>query len=149
MNKHCASGSKVFNCAMLQRNKLYRTHAIITCDLYNFYPSFQEHFFVFKDVFWTISDLMYGQYSRVVCNQEQFMMAPVQQIIIVYFLKSSRLIFRAYIRGPMPTLKFSLEMIQPRCDKAESHQKLSAQTQGAIQKLSGQDEVGRWSVKCP
>ena len=43
-----------------------------------FYPVFEDHFFVFKDVFWKNSVLMYGLYSRAVSNQEQVMMARVQ-----------------------------------------------------------------------
>ena len=30
----------------------YRTRAIISRGLYIFYPIFEDHFFVFKDLFW-------------------------------------------------------------------------------------------------
>ena len=38
----------------------YRTRAIITRGLYIFYPIFEDHFFVFKEVFSENSVLMYG-----------------------------------------------------------------------------------------
>ena len=37
-----------------------------------FYPLFEDHFFIFKEV------PVYGQYSRAVSNQEGVMMARVQ-----------------------------------------------------------------------
>ena len=43
-----------------------------------FYPIFEDHFFVFKEVFSQNSVLMYAYYSRVVSNQERVMMARVQ-----------------------------------------------------------------------
>ena len=42
----------------------YRTRAIISRDLYIFYPISKDHFFVFKEVFSENSVLMYGLYSR-------------------------------------------------------------------------------------
>jgi hypothetical protein len=39
-----------------------------------FYPRFEDNFFVFKEIFSENSVLMYGWYSRVVFNQERFMM---------------------------------------------------------------------------
>ena len=39
---------------------MYRTRAIITRDLYIFYPIFEVHFFVFKEVFSENFVLMYG-----------------------------------------------------------------------------------------
>ena len=59
----------------------YHTGAIITRNLYIFYPIFEDHFFVFKEVFSENYVLMYGLYSRAVCNQEPVMMARVQYII--------------------------------------------------------------------
>ena len=38
----------------------YRTRAIITRGLYIFYPLFEDHFFVFKEVFSENFVLMYG-----------------------------------------------------------------------------------------
>ena len=43
----------------VSRNK-YRTCAIITRGLYIYYPIFEVHFFVFKEVFSGKSVLMYG-----------------------------------------------------------------------------------------
>ena len=42
-----------------------------------FYPIFEDHFFDFKEFYSENSVLMYGQYSRAVCNQEQVIMARV------------------------------------------------------------------------
>ena len=42
----------------------YRTRAIISRGLYIYYPIFEDHFFVFKEVFSENSVLMYGLYSR-------------------------------------------------------------------------------------
>ena len=52
----------------------YHTRAIISRDLYIFYPISKDHFFVFKEN----SVLMYGLYSRTACNQERLMMARVR-----------------------------------------------------------------------
>jgi hypothetical protein len=41
-------------------NFKYRTCAIITRGLYIFYPIFEVHFFVFKEVFSENSAFMYG-----------------------------------------------------------------------------------------
>ena len=57
---------------------MFRTRAIITRDLYIFYPIFEVYFFVFKEVFWENSVLKYGYYSRAVSNQEWVMMASVR-----------------------------------------------------------------------
>ena len=43
---------------------IYRTRAIISHVLYIFYPIFQDHFFVFKEVFSENFVLMFGLYSR-------------------------------------------------------------------------------------
>ena len=59
---------------------MYRTRAIITRGLYICYPIFEVHFFAFKEVFSENSGLVYGQYSRAVCNQERVMMARVRYI---------------------------------------------------------------------
>ena len=59
---------------------MYRTRAIITRGLYTFYPIFEDHFFVFKEVFSENSDLNNGLYSRAVCNQERVMMARERYI---------------------------------------------------------------------
>ena len=42
----------------------YRTRAIITHGLYILYSIFEDHFFVFEEVFSENSVLMYGLYSR-------------------------------------------------------------------------------------
>ena len=39
---------------------IYRMRAIISRGLYIFYPPFENYFFVFKEVFWENSSLMYG-----------------------------------------------------------------------------------------
>ena len=54
--------------------------AIISRDLYIFYPISKDHFFVFKEVFSENSVLMYGLYSRAASNQERLMMARVRYI---------------------------------------------------------------------
>ena len=59
----------------------YRTRAIISRGLYIFYPIFNDHFFVFKEVFSENYVLMYGLYSRAACNQERLMMARVRYIL--------------------------------------------------------------------
>ena len=43
-----------------------------------FYPIFQDHFFVFKEVFSENSVLIYGLYLRAASNQEWLIMAHVQ-----------------------------------------------------------------------
>jgi hypothetical protein len=43
---------------------IYRTQTIITCGLYISYPTLEDRFFVFKEVFSDNSVLMYGWYSR-------------------------------------------------------------------------------------
>ena len=52
-------------------------HAIIGPGVHIFYPIFQDHFFIFKDVFLENFDLMYGLYLRAVYNQERVMMVRV------------------------------------------------------------------------
>ena len=47
-----------------------------------FYPIFEKHFLVFKEIFSENSVLMHGQYSRAVSNQEQVMMARIQYMNI-------------------------------------------------------------------
>ena len=42
-----------------------------------FYPIFEVHFFLFKELFKENSDLMYGYYSRAFHNQEHVSMARV------------------------------------------------------------------------
>ena len=39
-------------------------HAIISHGLYIFYPLFEDHFFVFKEVFSENFVLVFGKYSR-------------------------------------------------------------------------------------
>ena len=56
----------------------YHTRAVITSGLFIFYPIFEDHFFVFKEVFSENSVLMYGLYSRAACNQERLMMGRVR-----------------------------------------------------------------------
>ena len=46
--------------------------AIVSRGLYIFYPIFEDHFFV----------LMYGYYSRVVCNQERVIMARGEYLVL-------------------------------------------------------------------
>ena len=57
-------------------------YAIITCGLYIFYPLFEDHFFVFKEVFSENFVLVLGKYSRAVSNQERVMMARIRCIFI-------------------------------------------------------------------
>ena len=65
---------------------MYYTRAIITRGLYIFYPILQDHFFVFKEVFfrkfspyvWLIFKSSF--YSRAVSNQERLMIAQVRYI---------------------------------------------------------------------
>ena len=56
-------------------------YRIITSGLYIFYPIFENHFFVFKDVLSENVVLMYDQYSKAVSNQER--------VIKVEILKNS------------------------------------------------------------
>ena len=65
----------------------YRMRAIISRGLYIFYPIFNDHFFVFKEVFSENSVLMYGLYLRAACNQERLMMVRVRYLS--YFLTNS------------------------------------------------------------
>ena len=59
----------------------YHTRAIISPSLYIFYTIFEDHFFVFKEDFSENFLLVYGQYSRAVCDQEGIMIARVQYIL--------------------------------------------------------------------
>ena len=56
---------------------MYRTHAIITRNLYTFHPLFEFQKRFFKGLFSQNSGLMYGQYSRAVSNQERVIVARV------------------------------------------------------------------------
>ena len=67
------------NVSLPKRPINYHKRAIITSALHMFYPIFEVHFFVFKEVFSENSVLMNGQCSRVVCNHERVMMERVQQ----------------------------------------------------------------------
>ena len=59
----------------------YRTRAIITRGLNIFYPLFEDHFFVFKEIFSENFVLVYGKYSRAVSNQERVIVARVRYIL--------------------------------------------------------------------
>ena len=78
---------------------MYHMRAIITRGLYIYYPIFQVHFFVFKEVFSENSVLLYGQYSRAVCKQERVMMARVRYstqlycILVIIKLKRVNFLF--------------------------------------------------------
>ena len=65
---------------------MYRTPAITSRGLYNFYPIFKDHFFDFKEVFSENSVLMYGLYSRAACNQERLMMKCVRYFHFHFFV---------------------------------------------------------------
>ena len=71
----------------------YRTHAIISHYLYIFYPNFEAHFFVFKEVFLENFVLMYGLYSRAVCNQERVIMARVRYLTRFFWNVDLKIIF--------------------------------------------------------
>ena len=53
-------------------------YSVSSHGLYIFYPIFEDHFSVFKEVFLENSVLMYGLYSRGVCNQERVIMKHIQ-----------------------------------------------------------------------
>ena len=77
------------NCQKLWKTSIqilskYRTRAIISRGLFIFYPIFKDHFFVFKEVFYENSVLMYGLYSWAASNQERLMMARVRYINFYY-----------------------------------------------------------------
>ena len=55
----------------------YRTRAIISRGLYNFFCISKDNFLVFKEVFSENSVPMYGLYSRAASDQERLMMARV------------------------------------------------------------------------
>ena len=67
----------------------YHRRTNITRGLYIFCPIFEDQFFVFKDVFYENSDLMYGQYSRAVCNQERVIMARILYTIQYFRIQIS------------------------------------------------------------
>ena len=47
-----------------------------------YYPIFEDHFCVFKEFFSENSVLMYGYYSKVVCNQERTYSSIVSRMIL-------------------------------------------------------------------
>ena len=62
---------------------IYRTRAVINCSLYTFYPLFEVHLCT------VTFGHMYGQYSRVVSNQERIIVARVRQSSFLYFARVS------------------------------------------------------------
>ena len=57
---------------------MYRTRAIITRGLYTFHTLFEDHFFVFKELFFE----KFCPYVWLVSNQERVMMARVQYLVL-------------------------------------------------------------------
>ena len=57
-------------CLLFKYLPKYRTRAIISRGLYIFYPIFEFHIFVFKEVFSENSVLLYDHYSRAFCDQK-------------------------------------------------------------------------------
>ena len=58
--------------------QIYRTHAIISRDLYIFYSILKSISLLLRTFFRKFCTYVYGQYSRAVCNQEQVIMAHVR-----------------------------------------------------------------------
>ena len=71
-----------------------------------YYPIFEDHFCVFKEFFSENPVLMYGYYSKVVCNQERTYSSIVSRMILELSdddifkkkHKNSELVFHGNIR---------------------------------------------------
>ena len=74
----------VYSCANEHKSNQriidYCAGAIISHNLYTFYPILEDHFFAFNEVFSENSVFMYGYYSSAVSNQERVIMAHKRYI---------------------------------------------------------------------